>query len=114
MCRRDEHDRAGFLLKLCQPKIFLDWIHKPNNTSLITRGVKREAIATALHYSVVNRIITLIMRIGIKEDVVFAGGCTRNAFLTRILQERLQMQIQVNEYSKMLSAIGAALYAADQ
>ncbi|MHB8111137.1 MAG: acyl-CoA dehydratase activase [Syntrophorhabdaceae bacterium] len=82
--------------------------------SLITRGVKREAIATALHYSVINRIIPLIRRIGVKEDVVFAGGCTRNAFLTRVLQERLQMQLQINEYSTMLSAIGAALYAADQ
>lgn len=80
---------------------------------LITRGVKRKAIATALHYSVINRIIPLIRRIGVKEDVVFAGGCTRNAFLTRALQERLQMQIQVSEYSTMLSAIGAALYAAD-
>lgn len=79
--------------------------------SMITKGVAREAIATALHNSVVNRLIPLIKRIGVEEDVVFAGGCAQNVFLRQTFQERLQVTLYVNENSPFLSALGAALYA---
>lgn len=82
--------------------------------SLITRGTKREAIATALHYSVMNRIIPLVKKMGIQNDVVFAGGCTRNVFLRQIMEERLRTALHINDYSPYLSALGAALYAAGE
>ncbi len=80
--------------------------------SLIAKGIEREAIATALHNSVLNRLVPLIQRVGVEEDVVFAGGCTRNPFLKQALQERLRVEVHVHEHSPMLSALGASLYAA--
>ncbi len=57
--------------------------------SLIGKGVKREAIAFALHSSIVSRTLSLVKRVGLADDVVFAGGCARDPCLRRMLEERL-------------------------
>jgi len=75
--------------------------------------VRREVIATALHNSIVTRILPLVKRIGLVEEVVFAGGCARDAVLRRMLAERLGKGILVHDQPDMLSAYGAALCALD-
>ncbi len=79
--------------------------------SLITKGEKREVIAHALHESVVSRVVALVKRVGLKDDVVFAGGCAKNSSLRRMLEQRLQRKIHVHDNPHMLAALGAALYA---
>lgn len=79
--------------------------------SLIARGAKREAIATAIHQSIANRVVSLAKRVGVKEEVVFAGGCARNRCLQRIFQEKLQQPIRISDNPDILSAYGAALMA---
>ncbi len=81
--------------------------------SLITKGVRREAIATALHHSIATRVVSLVKRIGVRDDVVFAGGCARNPCLTRLLAQRLNKALLVHPMPEMLSAFGAALCAGD-
>ena len=81
--------------------------------SLITKGVKREAIATALHHSIVSRVVSLAKRVGIRDDVVFAGGCAKNPCLTRLFAQRFNKSILTHEMPEMLSAFGAALCAQD-
>ena len=81
--------------------------------TLIGKGVGREFIATALHNSIVSRILPLANRVGVVEDVVFAGGCARDGCLNKILAERLGKSVLVYEHPDMLSAYGAALYALD-
>jgi (R)-2-hydroxyacyl-CoA dehydratese activating ATPase len=82
--------------------------------TLIGKGVRREVIATALHESIVTRILPLIRRIGLKDDIVFAGGCARDACLRRMLAERLGKAVLVHDNPDVLSAYGAALCALDQ
>jgi predicted CoA-substrate-specific enzyme activase len=79
--------------------------------SLITKGEKREVISNALHESIVNKVITLIKRIEVKDDIVFAGGCAKNSCLKRMFEERLQRKIYVHDNPHMHAAYGAALYA---
>jgi predicted CoA-substrate-specific enzyme activase len=79
--------------------------------SLITKGEKREVIANALHESIVNKVIALIKRVEVKDDIVFAGGCAKNSCLKRMFEERLQRKIYVHENPYMHAAYGAALYA---
>ena len=79
--------------------------------SLIARGARREAIATAIHQSIANRVVSLAKRVGVKEEVVFAGGCARNRCLQRIFQEKLQQPIRISDNPDILSAYGAALMA---
>jgi predicted CoA-substrate-specific enzyme activase len=81
--------------------------------SLITKGVRREAIATALHNSIVTRVVSLVNRVGVRDDVVFAGGCARNSCLTTLLAQRLNKFLLIHPMPEMLSAVGAALCAGD-
>jgi predicted CoA-substrate-specific enzyme activase len=81
--------------------------------SLISKGISREAVASALHNSVVTRILPLLKRIGYPDDVVFAGGCARNNCLQNMLAARLGKRVLVNDNPDMLSATGAALYACE-
>lgn len=79
--------------------------------SLISKGEKREVIAAAIHESIVNRVVALLRRIEVRDDIVFAGGCAKNQSLKRILEKRLQRRIYVHDNPHMLAALGAALYA---
>lgn len=81
--------------------------------SLITKGIKRESIAYALLQSVTNRVTALTKRIGINEDIVFAGGCAKNDCLKGMIAARLNSELYIHEHPDMLSALGAALYTAD-
>ncbi|MEW6416711.1 MAG: acyl-CoA dehydratase activase [Nitrospirota bacterium] len=79
--------------------------------SLITKGEKREVVAHALHESIVSRVIALIKRVEVRDDIVFAGGCAKNSCLKRMIEERLQKEIHVHNNPYMHAAHGAALYA---
>jgi predicted CoA-substrate-specific enzyme activase len=79
--------------------------------SLISKGEKREVIANALHDSIVSKVIALIRRVEVNDDIVFAGGCAKNPTLKRLLENRLQRKIYVHDNPHMLAALGAALYA---
>jgi len=81
--------------------------------TLIGKGVKREAIAAALHDSIVTRIIPLVKTVGVVEEVVFAGGCAQDRCLQEMLAERLGRGVRVYDRPDMLSAYGAALWALD-
>ncbi|MDQ7786266.1 MAG: acyl-CoA dehydratase activase [Thermodesulfovibrionales bacterium] len=79
--------------------------------SLIAKGEKREVIAYSIHDSIASKVISMVKRIDIQDDIVFAGGCARNPCLRRILEERLQKTLYVHENPYMHAAYGAALYA---
>ena len=79
--------------------------------SLISKGEKREVIANALHDSIVSKVVALIRRLEVKDDIVFAGGCAKNPSLKRMLENRLQRKIYVHDNPHMLAALGAALHA---
>ena len=79
---------------------------------LITKGVRREAICQAIHEAIANKVISMIKRMEIEDDIVFAGGCARNGCLKSILEERLKKKIFVYENPFLHAAYGAALYAA--
>ena len=82
--------------------------------SLISQGEKRERIASALHRSIVKRVVALAKRVGVKEEVVFAGGCAKNPCLKSLFEEHLNIPVSVYKKPDILSALGAALYARDK
>jgi (R)-2-hydroxyacyl-CoA dehydratese activating ATPase len=79
--------------------------------SLIAKGVERESIASAIHRSIINRVASLMKRVELKDEIVFAGGCAQNPCLKGLLEERLQRPVHIYDKPDMLSALGAALYA---
>jgi (R)-2-hydroxyacyl-CoA dehydratese activating ATPase len=79
--------------------------------SLISKGEKREVIARAIHESIASKVISMIKRLDIRDDIVFAGGCAQNPCLRELLGECLKRDIFVYENPYIHAAHGAALYA---
>lgn len=79
--------------------------------SLISKGEKREVIVRAIHESIASKVISMLKRLEVRDDIVFAGGCAQNPCLKEILEERLKRDIFVYENPYIHAAYGAALYA---
>ncbi|MBW1962483.1 MAG: 3-hydroxyacyl-ACP dehydratase [Deltaproteobacteria bacterium] len=80
-------------------------------TSLVARGEDRREIALGLHSSVVHRAVSMLKRVSINGDIVFAGGVARNPCMRRLLEKALDKVILVPENPQMVGAMGAALLA---
>ncbi|MEW6584659.1 MAG: acyl-CoA dehydratase activase [Nitrospirota bacterium] len=79
--------------------------------SLISKGEKREVIAGAIHDSIASKVISMVKRLEIRDDIVFAGGCALNPCLREMLEARLGRPLHVHENPHFHAAYGAALYA---
>ncbi len=79
--------------------------------SLIARGEDPRNIALGLHESILNRLMSLISRVGYEGLVVFAGGVARNQCMISLLKKKLGKEVYVPEVPQIVGAIGAALVA---
>jgi predicted CoA-substrate-specific enzyme activase len=79
--------------------------------SLIAKGEDRADIGVALHRLVANRVLSMLKRIPIEEDIVFAGGCARNRCLKEFIERELGKIVYVADTPEITGAFGAALYA---
>ncbi|MDY6796018.1 MAG: acyl-CoA dehydratase activase [Actinomycetota bacterium] len=80
-------------------------------TGLIARGTPRPEIARGLHEAICDRSVSLLKRVGIEKDVVFAGGVARNPCLRSLLERRLGFELLIPENPQIVGALGAALTA---
>lgn len=80
--------------------------------SLITRGIKREDIAKALHKSIMKRILAMLKRVGIKDPLFFAGGVAYDPFIKHSLEKSLSISVIVPEDPQIVGALGVALLGA--
>jgi len=78
---------------------------------LLTKGVRREDIALAVHRTIATRAASMLARIDAAAPVVFAGGGARNQCLARLIGEALKCELLVPPQPQMLGALGAALIA---
>ena len=79
--------------------------------SLVNRGISREAIARGIHRSVAARAVSLLQRVTVKEEVLFAGGVANNACIRSLVEEALNMRISIPENPQIIGAVGSALSA---
>jgi len=78
-------------------------------TGLIARGIPRPEIARGLHEAICDRAASLLKRVGVEREVVFAGGVARNPCLRSLLEERLGLPLLIPENPQIVGALGAAL-----
>ena len=78
-------------------------------TGLIARGIPRPEIARGLHEAICDRAVSLLKRVGVEKEVVFAGGVARNPCLRSLLEERLGLPLLVPDNPQLVGALGAAL-----
>ncbi len=80
--------------------------------SMIHRNETAENIAYSIHAGVVNRMMSMIKRLGSAGKYVFIGGPSLNEGLIQCLRQAVDGEIIVNtEHSRYISALGAALVA---
>ncbi len=80
-------------------------------TGLIARGTPRPEIARGLHEAICDRAVSLLKRVGVEREVVFAGGVARNPCLRALLEKRLGLPLLIPENPQLVGAMGAALSA---
>jgi predicted CoA-substrate-specific enzyme activase len=77
--------------------------------SLIARGEQPRNIALGLHESVLNRLMSMLGRVGFEDEVVFAGGVAKNCGIAFLLEKRLRKKISIPQEPQIVGALGAAL-----
>lgn len=79
--------------------------------STIARGVPRPMIALGIHQAVASRAVSLLERVSITGDVVFAGGVALNRCMSRQVEITLGQKIHIPEDPQIIGALGCALIA---
>jgi len=83
-------------------------------TSLVARGENRQDIALGLHGSVVQRALSMLKRVTVNEQILFAGGVARNPCIRHLFEEALDIDILVPEDPQMVGALGAAILGSEK
>lgn len=79
--------------------------------SHLSANAKKEDIVAGIHTSVVRRVSTLAMRVGIEDEVVMVGGVARNKGIVKAMEREIGHNIKVPELAQLTGALGAAIYA---
>lgn len=81
--------------------------------SLINSKREKEDIARAINDALAQRVIAMVKRVGVEEDIVVVGGLARNAGYVDGLKRGFKGKVFVPEYPEYIGALGAALAAAE-
>jgi predicted CoA-substrate-specific enzyme activase len=79
--------------------------------SLIARGESSQRVALGLHQAIVDRVSSMVRRVGIQQRLVFAGGVAHNPCLQHLFSEALAVPLTVPQDPQIVGALGAALHA---
>ncbi len=78
--------------------------------SMIAQGIDRYEILKAIHYSISHRVVSMLKRISLEEDIIFAGGCACNKMIKGFIEKEVGKTLKIPKYPQFLGAIGAGLY----
>jgi predicted CoA-substrate-specific enzyme activase len=81
--------------------------------SLIAENQPKEVIIRGLHDAIADRLLGLVHRLGIEEQVALTGGVAKNEGVVHALEERLGVKLFVPPEPQIIGALGAALVARD-
>lgn len=81
--------------------------------SLINSKVPKQDIARAVNDSLAERVAAMVKRIGVEKDVICIGGLAYNVGFIKGLERSFGVDVLVPEHPEFVSALGAALAAAE-
>jgi predicted CoA-substrate-specific enzyme activase len=81
--------------------------------SLIADNQPKEVIIQGLHDAIADRILGMVNRVGIEEEVTLTGGVAKNQGVVRALEGRLGVKLFIPPEPQIVGALGAALLARD-
>jgi len=79
--------------------------------SLIGHGIAKEKIIRGLIYSIADRIISMISRVGLEEPVCLTGGVAKNSGISSAIEEKLGIKLSIPFEPQITGALGAAYLA---
>lgn len=79
--------------------------------SLLAKKENPRSIGLGLHQSVVEKITSMLHRVGVADDIVLSGGVGRNLCIRETLSQSLGHKVYVHENPEILGALGAAIIA---
>jgi predicted CoA-substrate-specific enzyme activase len=80
--------------------------------SLVAKGVPKEEILAGLYAMVAKKIIGMVTRMGVKQDIVLAGGVSAYPGVVKAVENELKQKVFVPPNPEALGALGAAHIAA--
>jgi predicted CoA-substrate-specific enzyme activase len=79
--------------------------------SLIGHGVPKEKIIKGLIYSIADRIISMVSRVGLEAPVCLTGGVAKNSGILNAIEEKLKVKLKIPFEPQITGALGAAYLA---
>lgn len=79
--------------------------------SQLSLGTDKRDIIAGIHRSVAGRVVGLVHRIGVQQDVVMTGGVAQNGGVVNAISEQLGCPIHTSPLTQYNGALGAALFA---
>jgi benzoyl-CoA reductase subunit D len=79
--------------------------------SLVHAKTPKSDMARAVHDAIADRIVSMIRRVGLEEEVLLIGGMARNIGFVDSLERELQTQVLIPEEPELVGALGAAIIA---
>ena len=79
--------------------------------SLITSGKPKDQIALGVHFSIADRLASMLSRFCSEGEILFVGGGAKNNCLHALLEKKIGREIRRPEYPQLVVALGAALLA---
>ena len=82
--------------------------------SLVHAKTPKVDIARAVHDAIASRIVSMVRRVGINEEVALVGGVSYNPGFVDALSRGLETKVIVPEDSEYVGALGAAIVAGER
>jgi benzoyl-CoA reductase subunit D len=82
---------------------------------LIHAKTEKKDISKAVHDAMASRIVSMIRRIGVPQDVVMLGGVGYNPGFVEAMKKQLGLEkVLIPEHPEFGAAVGAAVVAAEE
>ncbi|MFX1277184.1 MAG: acyl-CoA dehydratase activase [Promethearchaeota archaeon] len=83
--------------------------------SLMAEGTDVADIVAGIHDTIASRIMTLVYRVGLEEDVTISGGVAKNVGVVAFLENKMGLKtVKLPIDPQIIGAMGAALLAKEE
>jgi len=82
--------------------------------SLVHAKTPKKDIARAVHDAIASRIVSMVRRVGINDDVALVGGVSYNPGFVDSLGRGLETKVIIPDHAEYAGALGAAIVAEER
>lgn len=81
--------------------------------SLMAEKKPNVDICAGINHSVANRLVSMLYRVGVEENVVISGGVSKNVGVVKMIEDKIGMQLTKSPDvdPQLFGAVGAAIFA---